>query len=416
MDRQLTRLPDNQNYPFDQASMIYSQSQFLKLMTDEHIKDVKQGRRDIEDFYKDLQKLSSADARSLLYIDNHLLGKGQENITYDDDDYKNLLISQLKSYIGSMDRYNFLVNYKAKNVLPHSYLDWFKNDLRCSLFLMSLIQSAVSDYVYKGKKELITGISNLLRYHISILNCTSYNLDYKDEILRDGDWNTVFLLSIKSTYLKGRTEDKELKWLDASNHEQIEWAYDYLEKNKYTILKGVFFPETIEEKYELILASLDRLSNIESDDIGTEKNKGYSPRSYVLFSIKKAWDGQKQYDSKSKTSDGIIKIYKKNQAKLDELAKKDNITANKLINKYIEDAYKKILSPNDQSEKQVFEYTEEYKADEKNVSISSKEEVLPDSNSTKPPIAITSPIDKKKKHHNVNVKPHRKKVFEKPTR
>ena len=416
VDGQLTRLPDSQHYPFDQVSMIYSQSQFLKLMTDDYIKEIKSGRRDIEDFYKELQKLSSADARSLLYIDNHLLDKSRENITYDDDDYKKLLISQLKSCPGSMDRYNFLVNYKAKNVLPDSYLDWFKNDLRCSLFLMSLIQSAVSDYAYKGKKELITGISNLLRYHISILNCTSYNLDYKDEILRDGDWNTVFLLSIKSTYLKGRTENKELKWLDASNHEQIEWACDYLEKNKYTILKGVFFPETIEEKYELILASLDRLSNIESDDIGTEKNKGYSPRSYALFSIKKAWDGQKQNDSKSKTNDGIIKIYKKNQAKLDELAKKNNITVNKLINKYIEDAYKEVLSPNDQSEKQVFEYIEERKADEKNMSISSKEEVPSDSNSTKPPMEITSPIDKKKKHYNVNVKPHRNKVFEKPTR
>ena len=415
VDGQLTKLPDNQNYPFDQKSMIYSKSQFLKLMTDEDIKDIKSGRRRIEDFYKDLQKLSSADARSLLYIDNHLLGKSRENITYDDDDYKKLLISQLKSYPDSMDRYNFLVNYKAKNVLPDSYLDWFKNDLRCSLFLMSLIQSAVSDYAYKGKKELITGISNLLRYHISILNCTSYNLDYKDEILRDGDWKAVFLLSIKSTYLKGRTEDKELKWLDISNHEQIEWACDYFEKNKYTILKGVFFPETIEEKYELILASLDRFSNIESDDIGTEKNKGYSPRSYVLFSIKKAWDGQKQYDSKSRASDGIIKIYKKNQAKLDELAKKDNITANKLINKYIEDAHKKMFFPNGQSGKQVFEYPEDHKADEKNMNISSKEEVLHDSNSIKPAIEITSPIDKKKRHYNVNVKPRRKKVFDKPT-
>ena len=41
MDGQLTRLPDNQNYPFDQASMLYSQSQFLKLMTDEYIKEIK---------------------------------------------------------------------------------------------------------------------------------------------------------------------------------------------------------------------------------------------------------------------------------------------------------------------------------------------------------------------------------------
>ncbi|WP_457857706.1 hypothetical protein [Psychrobacter pulmonis] len=416
MDGQLTRLPDNQNYPFDQASMIYSQSQFLKLMTDDYIKEIKSGRRHIDEFYKSLQKLSTADARSLLYISNSLLDKSSENIIYDDDDYKNLLIEQLENCTMPIERYNFLIELKAKNILPENYLEWFKNDLRCSLFLMSLIQSAVSDYAYKGKKELVTGISNLLRYHISILNCTSYNLDYKDEILRDGDWNTVFLLSIKSTYLKGRTENKELKWLDASNHEQIEWACDYLEKNKYTILKGVFFPETIEEKYELILASLDRLSNIESDDVGTEKNKGYSPRSYALFSIKKAWDGQKQNDSKSKTSDGVIKIYKKNQAKLDELAKKNNITVNKLINKYIEDAHKEVSSPNDQSEKQVFKYTEEHKADEKNMSISSKEEVPSDSNSIKPPMKITSPTDNEKKHHNVNVKPHRKKVFEKPTR
>jgi len=74
-----------------------------------------------------------------------------------------------------------------------------------------------------------------------------------------------------------------------------------------------------------------------------------------------------------------------------------------------------MLFPNNQSEKQVFEYPEDHKADEKNMNISSKEKVLPDSNSTKPPIEITSPIDKKKKHYSVNVKPRRKKVFEKPT-
>ena len=73
-----------------------------------------------------------------------------------------------------------------------------------------------------------------------------------------------------------------------------------------------------------------------------------------------------------------------------------------------------MLSPNDQSEKQVFEHYEEYKADEKYMNMSSTEEVLPDANSTKPPIEITSPIDKKKNHHNVNVKPRRNKVFEKP--
>ena len=343
MDGQLTRLPNNRNYPFDQASMLYSQSQFLRLMTDEYIKDIKSGKRRIEDFYKSLKKLSTGDARSLLYISNYLSNKSFENINYDDDDYKNLLIIQLKDWHMPIERYNFLIEFKAKNILPEDYLEWFKNDLRCSLFLMSLIQNVVSNAAYKGGKELTARTTNFIKYHIAVFNHHAADFVDREIIATDGDLKVKILLSVKATYLKGRTENKELKWLDVSNHEQIEWACDYLEKNKYIILKNVFFPETIEEKYELILASLDRLSNIESDDIGTEKNKGYSLRSYVLFSIRNAWDGLKQYDAKRKTNDGIINIYKKNQERLDELAKKNNVTANKLINKYIEDAHKKML-------------------------------------------------------------------------
>lgn len=150
MDGQLTRLPNNRNYPFDQASMLYSQSQFLRLMTDEYIKDIKSGKRRIEDFYKSLKKLSTGDARSLLYISNYLSNKSFENINYDDDDYKNLLIIQLKDWHMPIERYNFLIEFKAKNILPEDYLEWFKNDLRCSLFLMSLIQNLVSNAAYKG--------------------------------------------------------------------------------------------------------------------------------------------------------------------------------------------------------------------------------------------------------------------------
>ena len=418
MDGQLTRLPDNQNYPFDQVSMLYSQPQLLKLITDDYIKEIKSGRRKIEEFYKILNRLSTHDARSLLFIENNLSGNSWGNLDYDDDDYKNLLISHLKSWPMPVERYNFLIQCKAQNQIPEKYLEWFKNDLRCSLFLTSLVGHSLSAEAYKGRYELIDGITNLLRYDIISFNSNvNTSLDYSEKISRGGDWRVSYLLSFKSTYLKGRTQDKELKWLDALNIDQIEWAYSYIDndKDQPILLKGVFFPETFEEKYELILAHLDTLSNIESPNIGTEKNKGYSERSYMLYKMRKAWDGRKSYGSKNEESDGIIKIYKKNWAKLDELAKKNNITANKLINKYIEDAHKKMLFPNDQSGKQVFEYPEDHKANEKNMNISSKEEVLHDSNSIKPAIEITSPIDKKKRHYNVNVKPRRKKVFDKPT-
>lgn len=353
MSGEATVLFDNQNYHFDQQSIVYSHSQMLKLMTDSYIADIKAGTKTIDDFYKTLQKLSVEDARSLLYINNFLLNKSRENISYNDGDFKSLLTSQLKTHPTPVERYNFLVDFKAKNVLPESYLDWFKNDLRCSLFLMGLIQSEVSDYAYKGRKELISGISNLLRYHVSVLQYALYDFDYKKEVIRDGDLKTAFLLSIKSTYLKGRTKDKEIKWLDASNHEQVEWAYSYLandandangaNQSKRIILNGIFFPETIEEKYELILAHLDTLSNIESPNIGTEKNKGYSERSYTLYKMRKAWDGQKNYGSKSKESDGIIRIYKKNQAKLDRLIAFSGFTAQKMINNSIEQMYDQLI-------------------------------------------------------------------------
>lgn len=353
MDGQLTRLPNNRNYPFDQASMLYSQSQFLRLMTDEYIKDIKSGKRRIEDFYKSLKKLSTGDARSLLYISNYLSNKSFENINYDDDDYKNLLIIQLKDWHMPIERYNFLIEFKAKNILPEDYLEWFKNDLRCSLFLMSLIQNLVSNAAYKGGKELTARTTNFIKYHIAVFNHHAADFVDREIIATDGDLKVKILLSVKATYLKGRTENKKLKWLDISNHEQIEWAYDYLEKNEYIILKSIFFPETIEEKYELILASLDRLSNVESEDIGTEKKKGFSPRSYTLYSMKKAWNGLKSYSSKSKVSDGNVNIYKKNQAKLEALAELNKTSVNKLMNKYVENLYQSSFLDHENSEKTI---------------------------------------------------------------
>ena len=190
---------------------------------------------------------------------------------------------------------------------------------------------------------MIGGICKYLSHDIASFNSNfKQNIDYKNIVSIPGDWKVSHLQSIKYTYLKGRTEDKEIKWLDSKNNEQIEWAYSYLDNdpNKRIILQGIFFPETIDEKYELILAHLDSLGNIKSTDIGTKKNKGFSERGYVLYSMKKAWDGRKNYESKS---DSSIKIYKKNQEKLEALAERNKTTVIRLINQYIEDLYENSL-------------------------------------------------------------------------
>ena len=346
---QVTRMPDHESQLFNQKSILYNQSKLLMLMTDEYVNEVRSGRRRIESFYKSLNKLSVHDAKSLLYIENALSNKSFENLEYDSDDYKNLLISSLKNWSMPVERYNFLIQCKAQKQIPEKYLEWFKNDLRCSLFLTSFISHLLSAIAYKGRDELMDGITNFIRYDIISFNSNVYtNPSYSKNIAEFGDWRVSCLLSTKSVYLKGRTKNKELKWLDVKNHDQIEWAYSYLDndKDRSILLQEVFFPENIEEKCELILAHLDTLSDIESPEIETEKNKNFSERSYMLYKMKKAWDGRKNYDSKTQAGEGNIKVYKKNQPKLEAIMTFSGFTANKLINNSIEQMYDQLITDN----------------------------------------------------------------------
>lgn len=358
----ISRLPlnfdNNEDIIFDKDLVNYARSKYLRYVTDEYIRSVRQHRRSIESFYTALHKLDSHDAKSLLYVSNFLENKSWENISFDSDDYRNLLIEYLRNQPRPLLVFNQLIYYKIHNVLPEEYLGWFKNDLRCSLFLAYLIRGSIENEAYKGKDELINTVIDYLRYDIHMfMNQYFQNLpDYEIKHTRVGDHKTVDILYVKSMYLKNRTNDKNLKWIDASNQDQIDWAYNYLsdEKRLYIILEDIFFPETNAEKYELIIASLDTLSNIIGSDVKslsllkTRKedakivSKGYSEREDVIIRMEKAWN-QLKHDSKNSKSKLVLTITNKNKEKLIELARNANQTPNKFINQAIEDVHKEIF-------------------------------------------------------------------------
>ena len=105
--------------------------------------------------------------------------------------------------------------------------------------------------------------------------------------------------------MKNRTENYD--WIEHTNDKTIDWIYKYLSRkgHEHIILKGIFFPENNQEKYELILASLDVLSNVADPSIGTKIKKYFSQRAYVLYSMKKAWDGWKQTDTEKEVKRAI---------------------------------------------------------------------------------------------------------------
>lgn len=336
---------------FSESSVLYSRSKVLRYVTDEFIRACQSKTALVKEFYTSLRKMDDLDAKSLLYIKNFLISRSWENISLDRDDYKNMLIMYLKSCDNPLAKFNELITYKINNFLPEEYLGWFKNDLRCSLFIAHLLGEWMQNEAFKGRDELLDDVANFLRYNIDvfIVNYAKNMPTYSLTIERKGEWKTVDILSVKSAYFKNRLDcEDDIDWIDATNAQQINWIYKYLnnESRQHIILNKVFFPQSLEEKYELILASLDVLSNVESPDIGTEKNKGFSLRGYTLYSIKKAWNSQKSYEVKSKVDEGSIKIYKKNQVKLEKLMNFSSFTANQIINNSIEQMYDQLIINN----------------------------------------------------------------------
>lgn len=340
---------DNPNPVFDPATGQYISSKIIRFVADEYIRDVKNNKRTIEDFYKGLSKIGESDARSLLYISNILQGRSWENISFDSDDYGNQLIFHLKNCNNPLEEFNNLVRRKIDTVLPETYLEWFKNDLRCSLFLAHLINYSIVDKVYKGRQELIQAVANILRYEIHIfINEYRKNLpNYSLIVQEKGDRRTAYIESVKSIYLKNRTENFD--WIDPKNDQMIDWSYKYLcgKGREYIILKGIFVPENTQEKYELILASLDVLSNVDDPSIGTKNKKGFSLRAYVLFSMEKAWRSQKQYANKNPSSENdSVKIYKQNIPKLEALMAYSGLTLKQMVNNSIEQMYDQLIANN----------------------------------------------------------------------
>lgn len=348
VDRQLSTYNDAKDLSSEGYNANDKSELLSKAAVSESIKDFKNERRSRDSFFSFLKKISDREAMSLLHAREMLDNNSRKLKILNIDDYKILLIDYLYRHHNPIEEYTTLLRYKSKNFLPETYISWFQDNLRHSLFLAYLIESPLKDQAYTGKSELLELVITYLLYNIN-----SFDHSYRRTL---PTYNTFItweaangiatgIIHAKSIYLKNRIENRHTKWIDVNNPNQINWIYDYLDRadSQHIILKDTFFPESIEEKYELILASLDVLSNVESPEIGTENKKGFSSRNYVLYSMKKAWDGQKQYVTKSKVSEGSIKIYKKNQAKLDKLIAFSGFTAQKMINNSIEQMYDQLI-------------------------------------------------------------------------
>ncbi|MGO2997602.1 MAG: hypothetical protein ACTIDV_06250 [Moraxellaceae bacterium] len=335
----------------------YHQAQQHKFNTDLYFYHAKQNWKNLEDFYNTIGRFNEDDCKSLVFAHNMYWGNLPANIEFDKGAFKSTLISIFKSQPYPIPYFHELMRFKINNQLPDSSLNWIKGDLRNALHIAYLVQGIFHNKTMVGGTELVSHISNYLKYNVMHFNYNPLTLPYYANYV---DVNTHPLIgvieTVKSSYFRNRT-DREIKWLKGDDSDQIEWAYNYLSSDKrdHLILQDIFIPSSIEDKYNLILASLDVLSNakytyeavtqnidISDPTVNLESISEISYRAKIIDNMKDAWA---KFSTSNKNEDlREVKIYKKNQDQLDSIMKAKGTTANKVISQIIEDEYKKTFN------------------------------------------------------------------------
>ncbi|WP_350657119.1 hypothetical protein [Psychrobacter sp. S1-30-MNA-CIBAN-0213] len=350
--------PSNTNQEILNQANAYHFAQQYKFNTNLYFYDQKQNWKNLEDFYKTVERFNEDECKSLVFAHNMYTGDTTANIDLDMGVFKAILISIFKNQQYPIQYFHRLMQFKINNQLPDSSLKWIKDNLRCALYVAYLIQITLYNKSLVGGGELVAYILNYLKYEITHFNYIKINLPFYSYY---DDTNNQLLIwrieRIKSDYFRNRT-DREIAWFKSDDSSQIEWAYNYLssEKRDYLILQGIFIPISLEDKHNLILASLDVLSNVDyTYEIFTKNIDTSDPtfdfvsipvisfRAKIIENMKDAW--VKFSASNKNEEQSEVKVYKKNKDQLDSIMKAKGITAsNKAISQMIEDEYKRTFN------------------------------------------------------------------------
>ena len=352
--------PSNLNQELLNQANAYHLAQQYKSNTDLYFHHQKQSWKNLEDFYKTVERFNEDECKSLVFTHNMYTGNTTVNMDLDKGAFKPILRSMFKNQHYPIQYFHELMRFKIDNQLPDSSLNWIKDDLRNALHIAYVVQGFFYDKTMVGGTELVSHILNYLKYEVMHFNCNPLTLPYYANLV---DINshphplTSTIEIVKSNYFRNRT-DREIKWLKGDDSEQVEWAYSYLsaEKRDHLVLQNVFIPVSLEDKYNLILASLDVLSNVDyTYEIATKNIDTSDPnfdfetipvisyRDKVIENMKDAWN---KFSASNKNEDlSQIKIYKKDQDLLDSIKKAEGTTsASKVVGQLIKDEHDRIFN------------------------------------------------------------------------
>lgn len=269
------------------------------------------------------------------HINNLLKGRatlGKREIEY--ATYIYLINAQLGFTLhSSLEQKDFMLVYFISN---HQSPEMMISDLIIKI-QNSIISLDQLSWISRNDNRLIiwlldqlTMTFNHINQHYDLNNLFNnflFNLDIANIHIEQ---KNIFLQSCMQQWNSIKLPEKDIKWLNMNNSEQIEWACQYLIKNRL-ILNNYYFLSTLASKYDIVLASLDSLSYSSSP----------SDKELFLLKMKKTWSQKKFRDSGKAKKPFHLPLTKHTQTRLEELSRIENVSISKIIERLVDLEYEK---------------------------------------------------------------------------
>lgn len=137
-----------------------------------------------------------------------------------------------------------------------------------------------------------------------------------------------FLLNKKIEWIKHKTSDKEIKWLDPKDEGQLIWAWEYLTKQRKNL--AIPDPTDMREYNAAVLASLDEMSY------------GYpSDKKLFMEQMKRTWSQKKFRDSGKAKKPYYLPLTIKTREKLQWLAENSGQKPSEILEQLIQESHEK---------------------------------------------------------------------------
>lgn len=184
--------------------------------------------------------------------------------------------------------------------------------------------------------NILIKMNNLYAFNFLQTNDRNYLIELIDSINVTKDLKLNQINQIKSLWSNLESKDKDIKWINDKNIEQVDWAWGYLKKTNNL----VFLPNQPTEslhRYFYVLASLDLMGFLKNSDA----------KELFLNKMKKTWSQKKYRDSDKIKKPHHLPLTKNRHEQLKNLAEYFNKSIPDVLDFVIEKVYTECMTDTD---------------------------------------------------------------------